>query len=90
MTAAVDDKGLQDRAADYDGEGQDWAARDDGDSGVVMMSLAKMAVAEDSGGGWQWRWRQTTATDNNGMQDWGADYVGEGLEWAANNKGIRH
>jgi hypothetical protein len=50
-TMAVDDNGSQDRAADYDGEGQEWAVRDDGDSGVAMMAAAKMAAAEDSGGG---------------------------------------
>jgi hypothetical protein len=31
----------------------------------------------------------TKAADNNGMQDWAADYKGEGGEWAANNNGIR-
>jgi hypothetical protein len=27
--------------------------------------------------------------DDNGMQDWVADYKGEGGEWAANNNSIR-
>jgi hypothetical protein len=44
--------------------------RDSGDSGVVMMA----AAAEDSGSGRQ-RQRQTTiAADNNGTQDWAADF----------------
>ncbi len=53
MTTAADDDGLRDRAADYDGEGRERAARDSGDSGVVMMAVAKMAAAVDSGGGQQ-------------------------------------
>ena len=53
---AADDDGLRDWAADYDGEGQEWAVRDSGDSGVAMMAVAKMAAAEDSGGGWQQQW----------------------------------
>ncbi len=55
MTAA-DDDGSQDRAADYDGEGQERAVRDGGDSGVAMMAAAKMTAVEDSGGGRQQRW----------------------------------
>jgi hypothetical protein len=50
-TMAADDDGLQDWAADYDGEGRERAARDGGDSGVAMMAAAKMTAAEDSGGG---------------------------------------
>ncbi len=42
-TIAAEDKGKQDRAADCDGEGQEWAAREGRDSGVVMMA----AAAED-------------------------------------------
>ncbi len=49
MTAA-DDDGSRDQAADYDGEGQERAARDGGDGRVAMMTAAKMASAEDSGG----------------------------------------
>jgi hypothetical protein len=52
MTAA-DDEGSQGQAADYDGEGQERVVRDSGDSGVAMMAAAKMAAAEDSGGGRQ-------------------------------------
>ncbi len=50
MTAA-DDDGLQDQAVDYDGEGRERAVRDGRDSGLVMMTAAKIAAAEDSGGG---------------------------------------
>ncbi len=46
MTAA-DNNGMQDQAADYDGEGQERAARDGKDSRVTMMA----AVAEDDSGG---------------------------------------
>ncbi len=52
MTAA-DDNCLQDWVADYDGEGQEQAARDGRDSGVVVMAAAKMVAAEDSGGAQQ-------------------------------------
>jgi hypothetical protein len=51
MMALADDNGLQDWVADYDGEGQERAARDSRDSGVVMMIAAMMTAAEDSGGG---------------------------------------
>ncbi len=50
-TMVVDDNCLQDRAADYDGEGHERAVRDGGDSRVAMMAAAKMAAAEDSGSG---------------------------------------
>ncbi len=50
MTTVADDNGLQDWAADYDGEGQERAVRDGRDSRVSMMAAAKMAAAEDSGG----------------------------------------
>ncbi len=70
-------------AADCNGEGREWAVRNGGDSGVVMMA----AVAEDGGDGQQ-RQRQTmTAADNNGMQDWAADYKGDGQERAARDGG---
>ncbi len=65
MTATEDD-GSRDRAADYDGEGRERAARDGGDSGVAMMAAAKMAAAEDGGGGRQQRGRRTTAADDGG------------------------
>ncbi len=52
----ADDDGLQDWAADYDGEGRERAVRDGRDSGVAMMAVAKMAAVEDSGGGRQQQW----------------------------------
>jgi hypothetical protein len=74
MTIVADNDGTQDQVADCDGEGQERAVRDGGDSGVVTMA----AAAEDGGGeGQQQRWTMT-AVDNNGMQDWAADYDGEG------------
>ncbi len=42
-----------------------------------------------NGGQQQWERRITTATDNDGTQDWVADYKGETGEWAVNNNGIR-
>jgi hypothetical protein len=51
-----------------------------------------MVTADDNngdGGQRQWQRRMTTAADNNGMQDWAADYEGEGGERAANNNCIR-
>jgi hypothetical protein len=61
-TTAADDNRMQDWAADYNRKGQEWAARDGGDSGVAMM-----AVAAEVGGGRQgWRRRMMMATvDNN-------------------------
>jgi hypothetical protein len=35
------------------------------------------------------QWRMTKAADNDGTQDWAADYKGEGGERAANNNNIR-
>ncbi len=70
MTTVADDDNTRDWAADCNGEGQELAVRDVGDSGVVMM-----AVAVEDGGGGQRRQRWTmTAADNNGMQYWVADY----------------
>ncbi len=65
-------------ATDCNGEGQERAVRNSGDSGVVMMA----AVAEDGGNGRQRRRQTTTAADNNGMRDWVADYKGDGQERA--------
>jgi hypothetical protein len=47
MTTMADNDGTQDWVADYEGEGQERAARDSGDSIVVMMT----EVTEDSGDG---------------------------------------
>jgi hypothetical protein len=79
MSTVADDNNTHDWAADCNGEGQERAVRDCGDSGVVMMA----AAAEDGGGGQQQgRWT-TTAADDNSMQDWPADYEGDKQEWAA-------
>ncbi len=54
---------------DCDGEGQEGAVRDSGESGLVMM-----AVAVEDGGGGRGRQRRTTiAAEENSMQDWEAD-----------------
>jgi hypothetical protein len=58
---------MQDWAANYDGEGKEWVAREGGDSKMAMMAVA----AEGGGGGQGWRWRMTTATaddDSGGGQ----------------------
>jgi hypothetical protein len=47
MTTVADDNNTQDWVADCDGEGQERAVRDGGDSGVAMMAVA----VEDGGGG---------------------------------------
>jgi hypothetical protein len=70
-------------AADCNGKGQEQAVRDGRDSRVVMMA----AVAEDGGGGQRWQRQTTTVADNNGMQDWAADYKGDGHERAARDGG---
>jgi hypothetical protein len=60
---------VQDRVADYDGEGQEQMAREGGDRGVVMMAVA----AEDGGGRGQWRrWKMTAMADDDsgGQQRW--------------------
>jgi hypothetical protein len=60
---AVDDDSLQDWAANFDGEGGEWAARDGRDSRVAMMAALKMAAPEESNGGGQ-RWWMKAADDN--------------------------
>ncbi len=75
----ADNNDTHDWVMDCNGEGRERAVRDSGESGVVMMA----AAAEDGGSGQQ-RQRQTmTVAENNGMQDWMADYKGDGQEWAA-------
>ncbi len=61
ITAVVDDKGMQDWVADYNGEGTT-VASNAGDSGVAMMA----ARVEDGGGRQQWRQRTTTVADDDG------------------------
>jgi hypothetical protein len=66
---AAEDNGMQDQAADYDGEVQERAARVGRDSGVAMMA----AVAEDGGGGQRLgRWTTTAMADDDsgGQQRW--------------------
>ncbi len=75
----ADDDDTRDWAADCDGEGQERAVRDSGDSGVVMVA----AVVEDGGGRGRGQRRTTAMADDNGMQDWVADYKGDGQEQAA-------
>ncbi len=75
----VDDNDTCDWVADCDGEGRERAVRDGRDSGVVMMA----AAVEDGGGGRQRRRQAMTVADDNGMQDWAADYKGDKLERAA-------
>ncbi len=41
------------------------------------------AAAEEGCFGRQRRRQTTTAAGDNGMQDWAADYKGEGQEWSA-------
>jgi hypothetical protein len=61
-TAIVaEDNTMQDWVADNDGEGQEQAAREGGDSGVAMMAV----VAEDGRGGRQWGWLTATAAADN-------------------------
>ncbi len=83
MTTVVDDDDTHDWAADCNGEGQEWVVRDSGDSGVVMMA----AVAEDGGSGQRWQRQTTTVANDNVMQDWVADYEGDGQEWAVRDSG---
>jgi hypothetical protein len=63
-TIAVEDNGMQDQVVDYDGEGQERAAKEGRDSGVVMMAVA----VENGCGGQQWWQRMTTAADNEGSR----------------------
>ncbi len=79
----VDDDATSDWAADCDGEGQERAVRDGGDSRVVMMA----ALAEDGGGGRRWQRQTTTTADDNGIQDWAANYKGDGQERVARDGG---
>jgi hypothetical protein len=83
MTTVADNNDTRDWAVDCNGKGQERAVRDGRDSRVVMMA----AEAEDGSGGWRWQRRTTTVADNNGVQDWVADYEGDELEWAARDGG---
>ncbi len=63
-TIAAEGNGMQDWVADCDREGQERAASEGRDSGVVMLAAAE----EDGSGGRGWRRWTTTATadDNSG------------------------
>jgi hypothetical protein len=83
MMTVVDDNNTREWVVDCNGEGQERAVRDGGDSGVVMMA----ASAEDGGGGQRWRrWTRTAANDSD-MQDWAANYEGQERERAARDGG---
>ncbi len=79
----ADDDDMQDWAAECDGEGRERAVRDGRDSRVVMMAVA----VEDGGCGQQRRRRTMIAAEKNVMQDWVADYDGEGQERVAREGG---
>ncbi len=70
----MDNKGTQDQAADYNGEGQEQVARNSKDSGVAMVA----AGAEDDGSRQKRQRRTMTAADIAGMQDQAVDYNREG------------
>jgi hypothetical protein len=95
-TTVADNNGMRDWAADYEGDGQEQAARDGGDTEWQwwLWRWKMAAVDDDSGGRQQWRRQTTTAVnDNSGGRRrhprLAADYEGEGGEQAANNNGVR-
>ncbi len=61
---------MQDRATDYDGEGQEQAAREGRNSRVALMAVA----VEDGGGGQRWqRWATMAMADDDsggGQRRW--------------------
>ncbi len=75
----VDDNDTQDWAADCNGEGQERLVRDSRDGRVVMMAVA----VEDGSSGQRQRRRTMIMAEDNSIQDWVADYNGEGQERAA-------
>jgi hypothetical protein len=83
MTTVVEDDDTRDWAEDCNGEGRKRAVRNGGGSGVVMMAV----VVEDGGSRKLQQRPTTTAADDNGMQDWVADYKGDGQEWVARDGG---
>jgi hypothetical protein len=59
---AVEDNGMQDQAADYNGVGKEWVVREGKDRGVAMMD----AAAEGGGGGQRWqRWTTTAMAEDD-------------------------
>jgi hypothetical protein len=83
MTTVADDDNTRDWAADCNGEERERAVRDGGDSRVVIMAMA----VEDGDSGQRWQRRTMAAADDNSMQDWAADYEGDGQGWAARDGG---
>jgi hypothetical protein len=83
VTDDEDDDNTPDWAADWDGEGREGAVRDGRDSRVVMMAAAEK---DGSDGRRRQRWI-TTEADDNGMQDWAANFKGYGQERAARDGG---
>jgi hypothetical protein len=79
----VDNEDMQDWVADCNGEGRESTVRDSRDSGVVMMAVA----VENGGSGQQRRRRTAIAVEDNGMQDWMAEYDKEGKEQVAREGG---
>ncbi len=79
----ADDNNMQDWAADCNGEGRERVVRDGRDSGEVMMAV----VVEDGGCKQQWQRRTTIVAEKNVMQDWVADYNGEGQKWVVREGG---
>jgi hypothetical protein len=62
---------------------------EDGGGGRRWWQTTTMATADNNNGNGRRQQQQTTtAADNDGTQDWAADYEGEGGEQAANNNGI--
>jgi hypothetical protein len=73
---AADDNNMCDWVADCNGEGQELAVRNSGDSEAVMMA----AAAEEGVSGQRQQRRTTKVADNNGMQDWAEDYEVDGQD----------
>jgi hypothetical protein len=96
-TTAADKDSMWDWVADYNGEGQERAARDGGESGVSMMAAAaekgggrrqrrKTAAADIDGKGGQWRQWTTTAHgiwrgNMTGKDKSGRQEKAETVEW---------
>ncbi len=64
-------------------------SNNDGCSSRSWWRWTSTAADNDDGGGGRQQQRTTKVADDNNMQDWVADYKGEGGKWVANNKGIR-
>jgi hypothetical protein len=71
---------MQDKAANYDGEGKEQVAREGRDSGVAMMARG----AEGGGSGQQWwQWRITAmADDDSGRRQRWRMMTARKIEWS--------